>query len=196
MSISAKRIAVLLLSVIMVASFVSSCGKNITDTTEPPKSSSFPVTDPIPTTGAVKSLYVFEMDGNFILRNSNWSGKMEYISEKNIVTSIFELPEDQTAYGTPDETVKDLYKKFDESFFEENVLIVLTLNCGSGSIFPMITDVLKGSEKSIDVYISLNSPSEMTDDIVSWTLLIPVSRADADGADMVNTIIYDSSIKQ
>ena len=67
--------------------------------------------------------------------------------------------------------------KYDEEFFEENALILVVLENGSGSIRQKVTSV-KTSDSSTWVRIKNIVPEICTDDMANWHLFITVPKAE------------------
>ncbi len=69
----------------------------------------------------------------------------------------------------------DACEKHDEDYFEENILILVLLEEGSGSIRHEVKSV-KTSGNDVEINIDINVPEICTDDMAEWHIIIELDR--------------------
>lgn len=82
---------------------------------------------------------------------------------------------------------REQFPEYDASFFENNVLAVVYLEEGSGSISHEVTGVRRVGE-SIEIHIRREVPEIGTCDMAYWAIAAAISREDWDGAEIVPVI--------
>lgn len=82
---------------------------------------------------------------------------------------------------------REQFPEYDAAFFENNVLAVVYLEEGSGSITHEVTGVRRVGE-SIEIHIRREIPEVGTCDMAYWTIAAEISREDWDGAEIVPVI--------
>ncbi len=80
-----------------------------------------------------------------------------------------------------------IFSVYDEAFFRDNVLAVVYLEEGSGSITHEVTKVQRVDDR-IEIHIRRNVPAEGTCDMAYWTFTTAISREDWNGAEIVPII--------
>ncbi len=79
---------------------------------------------------------------------------------------------------------REQFPTYDAAFFEDNVLAVVYLEEGSGSISHEVTMVRRVGE-TIEIHIRRDVPEVGTCDMAYWTITAEISREDWDGAAIV-----------
>ncbi|MBQ7298255.1 MAG: hypothetical protein IJW77_00255, partial [Clostridia bacterium] len=82
---------------------------------------------------------------------------------------------------------REQFPEYDTAFFENNVLAVVYLEEGSGSIAHEVTKVRRVGE-TIEIHIRREIPEVGTCDMAYWTVAVAISREDWDGAEIVPVI--------
>ncbi len=82
---------------------------------------------------------------------------------------------------------REQFPEYDAAFFEDNVLAVLYLEEGSGSISHEVTKIRRAGE-TIEIHIRREIPEVGTCDMAYWTVVAAISREDWDGAEVVTVI--------
>ena len=82
---------------------------------------------------------------------------------------------------------KESFPDYDEAFFRENVLAVIYLEEGSGSVSHSVTGVRRVGD-SIEIHVRREIPEVGTCDMAYWTIAAAISREDWDGAAIVPVI--------
>ena len=79
---------------------------------------------------------------------------------------------------------KDLTRAadFDETFFEDHVLLVLLHETGSGSVRYTVSLAEEGDV--LTVVVHADTPEYATDDIAQWFLLVPVEKSAIEGKEL------------
>ena len=79
------------------------------------------------------------------------------------------------------------YPDYDEAFFRDNVLAMIYLEEGSGSISHEVTSVRRVGD-TIEISVRREIPMEGTCDMAYWAIAVPIFREDWDGAEIVPVI--------
>ncbi len=79
------------------------------------------------------------------------------------------------------------FPDYDEAFFRDNVLAVIYLEEGSGSISHSVTGVRRVGN-SIEIHVRREIPEVGTCDMAYWAIAAAISREDWDGAEIVPVI--------
>ena len=180
-----KKIVSLVFAMIIVVSLAACTVGNVPNETTVPTeatvltSQSTEQTSPIP--GTALSNYAYQFDYGYTIRLQSWLGETENPNVR-IIFSVNELTL-PTVYGDTD--VQEIYAKFDEDFFKENFLVVYELHFGSGSVTPTLMGVQIQKGEKITITNKSFTPEVMTCDMASWIILVPISRADADGTEKI-----------
>lgn len=90
-------------------------------------------------------------------------------------------------YGDFSQAYREQFPDYDEAFFRDNVLAVIYLEEGSGSISHEVTMVRRVGE-TIEIFIRREIPEVGTCDMAYWTIAAAISREDWDGAEIVPVI--------
>lgn len=90
-------------------------------------------------------------------------------------------------YGDFSQAYREQFPDYDELFFRDNVLAVIYLEEGSGSISHEVTMVRRVGD-SIEIHIRREIPEVGTCDMAYWTISTAISREDWDGAEIVPVI--------
>lgn len=71
----------------------------------------------------------------------------------------------------------DAVDEFNDSYFDENVLILVSLEEGSGSTRHLVTDVVR-SDDSIEIRIKRIVPEIRTSDMAQWHIIVGIRKKD------------------
>lgn len=82
---------------------------------------------------------------------------------------------------------REQFPEYDAAFFEDNVLAVLYLEEGSGSISHEVTKIRRVGE-TIEIHIRREIPEVGTCDMAYWTVAAAIARENWDGAEIVPVI--------
>jgi len=75
---------------------------------------------------------------------------------------------------------EEAISKYDEAFFEENSLLIVYVDAGSGS-FRFDADNISCDEESLCVHVrQINNPEVCTDDMAGWFVMVAVKKSDLD----------------
>ena len=121
----------------------------------------------------------------YAFRSRTWSGSVATVSGGSFVLSENDMPILPEAYSNADD-VKNIIDGFDGDFFEDHVLLVLTLNFSSGSKEPDAIHVSHVSDERIDVDVSVISPEIQTCDMASWTMILVFEKENIKGNEQIN----------
>ena len=80
-----------------------------------------------------------------------------------------------------------MFPDYDEAFFRDNVLAVIYLEEGSGSVSHSVTGVRRVGD-SIEIHVRREIPEVGTCDMAYWAIAAAISREDWDGAAIVPVI--------
>jgi hypothetical protein len=72
---------------------------------------------------------------------------------------------------------EDAIKKYDDEFFQKNMLAVVLLEEGSGSVRHRVASVVK-NEGKIDINIKRKSSELVTGDMAEWHIIIELKKSD------------------
>lgn len=106
---------------------------------------------------------------SLILINS--SQKLQEYYDGNLEIYQFTRPHDNIM------SFKEAIRKYDDEFFEKNILIVIVLTEGSGSIRHEVTSIVKNDDKIV-ININRKSPMLQTDDIATWHILLELKKGE------------------
>lgn len=76
------------------------------------------------------------------------------------------------------EPFEEALTKYDETYFENHVLLVAVFEEGSGSIGHSVSDVTIDDEGMLRVYVNRHIPEIGTADMAGWHILVPVERGE------------------
>lgn len=89
---------------------------------------------------------------------------------------IYDLERKEKVYSDTTIGFLDACDKYDEAFFEENYLIFVVLEEGSGSIRHKVSSVKQAGDKQISINIERKVPEVGTDDMAQWHIIVELSR--------------------
>ena len=89
---------------------------------------------------------------------------------------VFDLERKDKVYSDTTIGFLDACDQFDEAFFEENYLIFVLLEEGSGSIRHEVRSVEQTEDKKLSISIDRNVPEVGTDDMAEWHIILELSR--------------------
>jgi len=91
-----------------------------------------------------------------------------------------------------DGDLSDMYRKYDDAFFEEKELIVLPLEGNSGSVSHELLDISK-EEREWTVWIQRFYPTQLTKDLEYWCVLIELDAGTIHENDPISVEYLDVS---
>ena len=89
---------------------------------------------------------------------------------------VFDLERKEKVYSDTTIGFLDACDQFDEAFFEENYLIFVLLEEGSGSIRHEVRSVEQSEDKKISISIDRKVPEVGTADMAQWHIILELSR--------------------
>lgn len=101
----------------------------------------------------------------------------------------FDLERKDKVYSDTTIGFLDACDQFDEAFFEENYLIFVILEEGSGSIRHEVRSVEQTEDKKISISIDRKVPEVGTDDMAQWHIILELSR-DVLVENSIDTYLY------
>ena len=102
---------------------------------------------------------------------------------------VFDLERKDKVYSDTTIGFLDACDQFDEAFFEENYLIFVLLEEGSGSIRHEVRSVEQTEDKKLSISIDRNVPEVGTDDMAEWHIILELSR-DVLVENSIDTYLY------
>ena len=102
---------------------------------------------------------------------------------------VFDLERKETVYSDTTIGFLDACDQFDEAFFEDNYLIFVLLEEGSGSIRHEVRSVEQTEDKKISISIDRKVPEVGTDDMAEWHIILELSR-DVLVENSIDTYLY------
>lgn len=98
---------------------------------------------------------------------------------------IFDLERKTTVYSDTTIGFLDACDKYDAAYFEENILLMVLLEEGSGSVRHEVTDVFTYESGELNIAIQFHSPEIGTCDMAQWHILIELNKFyDTDAANV------------
>lgn len=89
---------------------------------------------------------------------------------------IFDLERKETVYSDTTIGFLDACDKYDAAYFEENILLMVLLEEGSGSIRHEVTDVFTYESGELNIALKTISPEIGTCDMAQWHIMIELSK--------------------
>lgn len=102
---------------------------------------------------------------------------------------VFDLERKEKVYSDTTIGFLDACDPFDEAFFEDNYLIFVLLEEGSGSIRHEVRSVEQTEDKKLSISIDRNVPEVGTDDMAQWHIILELSR-DVLVENSIDTYLY------
>ena len=102
---------------------------------------------------------------------------------------VFDLERKEKVYSDTTIGFLDACDPFDEAFFEDNYLIFVLLEEGSGSIRHEVRSVEQTEDKKISISIDRKEPEVGTDDMAQWHIILELSR-DVLVENSIDTYLY------
>ncbi len=102
---------------------------------------------------------------------------------------VFDLDRKDKVYSDTTIGFLDACDQYDEPFFEENYLIFVILEEGSGSIRHEVRSVEQTEDKKISISIDRKVPEVGTDDMAQWHIILELSR-DVLVENSIDTCLY------
>ena len=89
---------------------------------------------------------------------------------------VYDLERKEKVYSDTTIGFLDACDKYDAEFFEENYLIFVVLEEGSGSIRHKVASVEQTADKKLSIGIDRKVPEVGTDDMAQWHIIVELSR--------------------
>ena len=102
---------------------------------------------------------------------------------------VFDLERKDQVYADTTIGFLDVCDQYDEAFFEENYLIFVLLEEGSGSVRHEVRSVEQTEDQKISISIDRNVPEVGTDDMAQWHIILELSR-DVLVENSIDTYLY------
>ncbi|MBQ9746118.1 MAG: hypothetical protein IJW21_04790 [Clostridia bacterium] len=123
----------------------------------------------------------------YVIRNSEWSLSSNAVSYGKLILSPSGISENMMSVCPQTKGTYVIFDEFDEDFFEENVLLYLTVNSSDTPVFVDKKDVEKGKSLSVCIGVAYtnegaNSPHGMC----SYTVLVSYPREALTGGEQIN----------
>lgn len=190
-----KRILAFILSVVIVSAFAG-CENSVPISEEQNMEiqSEFPVGDCQPDSKDIfqhipYTVQYIRTDGDI----QEWTAfpKIGIIRSLNELKNYYENKKD-TYYleGSEYHTgFLDACEEYDEAFFEENFLVYVILQEGSGSVSHEIYDIGQTAEKKLSISIVRNVPEIGTSDMATWHIILGINK-DAEVESTDDVLLY------
>lgn len=76
---------------------------------------------------------------------------------------------------------------YNDAFFNDNVLVLILLEEGSGSVRHEVSKIMQGDEVT-DISVKRNVPKVGTDDMAEWHIFVELKKAEYNGSDIKVTL--------
>jgi len=107
----------------------------------------------------------------------------------NTWREVFDLERKEQVYADTTIGFLDACDRYDETFFQENYLIFVLLEEGSGSVRHEVCSVTQTADKQIAISIDRKVPEVGTDDMAQWHIMLELSR-DVMVENSIDTMIF------
>ena len=131
--------------------------------------------------------YAKTTDGRaYVICNKQWSASVKPVSYGKVIFSEAEIKVEMKEVC---ESTGELWESFDEFFFEDNVLVYLTVNTSGKPYSVFANEIVKG-EKA-DITLSCVATNSGASDMRSYTVLVILPKDEATGNEQINVNVAE-----